>query len=952
MVAHRQRRYSQATMVVVLRAVLFGALCVGSLFFPRQARALSEAELCQRYLGIVEDAVTVFEPLWVDQSDRIPNSGFFDFSQYDDWKPKWYPAEITVPGNGMVIFCYSVLLTATDKQTFTDKHVPRATLLDHAVKAIRWCCLTSAYVDHPYPFPIKDGYPRRIKDGYWVRPLGHRTDVMGWLTVGAARLWHLLDEETRTLLGSVMTGTASKERLSRTWEYPQGGNHDVVKQDLASVIGAAYLCPDHPDAGRYMDFVRAVGIDLVSTRHDRAAATVAEGKPVREWASGWNLYQDYSSDHHGWAQVWYGGDMLFEGRHYVSLMSGVTGLGVPETWTYEGNGFDGVLEYLKALCLPEGEPASLHGMEYDAYYGAGLLGYAYGACVTKDRVSAALEERAASLLERHSRAVRVYDYHRNTWAKAAAAFLMHQHAGPRAEPLAFDQAWQALNGTYHYRWQQTLLHRSASRWASFSWGSISDPAKARPCGFVVPTRGLGPQPDPLIYLHRHSLAGEFTVEDGERPSVRPSPDSFYRFSRDDGGFHTAGRVVDPSLERYYAFWSFADGPCVIWHTGRARRPLRLSWSGMPVYFYVRPGITTSRRYYDAQGVCPLEEPARRTSSWWCVDDAIGVALAGDSGCVDIKRCVGNNWARTDKYKDKCDGVFVSAVSDLRLEAGDTACELAAAIYTDTPHLRVAKAAEQLGQNPLSLPAGWKGLVAPDAFCQGKRYLALANIHGIQTHANLELSFPEGAPVLSHEVLVVGARGFVTLSLGGLETYGQAIELYAETPSDEPVLARKDAPNRYLFRPVGRASVKLRYRGPSVDAFVIRPAEGTKERIIQAKTLDADRSFVVELDGPSSVEVRGPADLDQTGPAVELSDMALREDGQVTAEVTARDRSGIRDVTLYCDGKPVGRKSVSPYVWVSRPGEGAHTFHAVAVDASPGANSRKSFKRTLDVSKRR
>jgi len=952
MVGHRLHRYSQATTIVVLRMIFLWAFCVGSLCFPRQASALSEAQLCQRYLDIVEDAVSYFEPLWTDQSDRVPNSGFFDFSKYDDWAPRRYPAEIMVPGNGMVVFCYSVLLTETDKEAFTDKRVPRAVLLDHAIKAIRWCCLTSAYVDHPYPYPIENGYERRIKDGHWVRPLGHRTDVMGWLTVGAARLWDFLDEETRALLRSVMLGVASKERLSRTWECPQGGNHDVVKQDLASVIGAAYLYADHPDAGCYMDFVRAAGIDLVATQHDRATATVAEGEPVREWSAGWNLYQDYSSDHHGWAQVWYGGDMLFEGRYYVSLMSEATGLPVPKTWTYEGNGFDGVLEYLKALCLPEGEPASLHGMEYDAYYGAGLLGYAYGACVKKEPVSAALEERVAHLLERHSRAVKVYDYHRNTWAKAAAAFLMHRYAGPRAEPLAFDQAWQVLNGTYHYRWQQALLQRSASRWASFSWGSISNPNKARPCGFVVPTRGFETQLNPLIYLHHQSLAGEFKVKEDEPPGVRPPPDSFYRFERDDAGFHTAGAVVDPSLERYYAFWSFGDGPCVIWHASRARRVMRLSWSGMPIFFYVRAGVTTSRRYRDARGTCPLEQAARRASNWWCVDDAIGVAVAGGTGSIDIRRCVGNNWARTDSYKDKCDGVFVSAFSDLDLQAGDTACELAAAIYTDTPQARVAQAVEQISQNPLSLPAGWKGLVVPDASCPGKRYLALANIYGSRTRADLELSFAEGAPVLSNEVMIAGGRCVLALSLGDLETFQDAIELYAETLEGTPVLARKETFDRYLFRSVGRARVKLRYRGPAVDAFVIRPIEGSEERTVQAKALDADRSFVVELDRPSAIEVRGPADRDRTGPAVELGDPVVREDGQVTVEVTARDRSGIRDVALYCDGKPIGQRSVSPYIWVCHPGQGAHTFYAVAVDGSPGANSRASFKRTVDMSTRR
>ena len=223
-----------------------------------------------------------------------PTAGFFDFRKYNNWEPTWYAPEITVPGNGVIVFTYAVLLTETDKATFTDQEIPRAVLLDHAMKAIRWCCLTSAYVDHPYKFPIPGGYERRMSNGSWVRPIGHRTDVLGWLTVGAAMLWDKLDTDGRGLVEKVCVGAAPKQRYPRSWEIGQGGNQDVVKQDLGSTIGAAYLFPQRLDHNLYMDLVRAAGIDIVSTLHDRACTTMADGRPVRDWAGGWNLYPDYS----------------------------------------------------------------------------------------------------------------------------------------------------------------------------------------------------------------------------------------------------------------------------------------------------------------------------------------------------------------------------------------------------------------------------------------------------------------------------------------------------------------------------------------------------------------------------------------------------------------------------------------------------------------------------------
>jgi len=936
----------QRTVGVCIRAgLVLGVLCV-----PVSAQSLTEAEIQQRYLGIVEESVKAYEPLWADDSANVPNSGFFDFRKYNNWEPPWYAPEITVPGNGMVVFSYAVLLTQTDKETFSDQNIPRATLLDHAIKAIRWCCLTSAYVDHPYPYPIAGGYERRILKGSWVRPIGHRTDVLGWLTVGAGLLWDKLDADTRKMVEQVCIGAAPKERILRAWEYGQGGNQDVVKQDLGSTIGAAFLFPQRPDRNLYLDLVGAAGIDMVSTPHDRACTAPAEGRPVRDWASGWNLYQDYSSDHHGWAQVWYGIDKLFEGRYYVEILSHLTGIAVPETYTYPGSGFDGILDWAVTTCLPEGEPASVHGMEYDAYYGAGVLAYSYASTVTKDPIAAALEDRALNRLERHSRAVAQYDYHRNSSAKAAAALLMHKYRGPRVEPIGFTDAWQILNGAHHYRWQQTLVHRANDRWASFSWGSISRHERPRPTGFIVPARGLKADIEPLIYLHPESMAGEVSFRYEGGPAA--APDSLYRYACSDTGFRTAGVVSDQALQRYYAAWSFDSGPYVCMTAFKTVRSGRLTWSGLPVYFYVRPGLTGSRRYHDAEGNTALEQTLNHKSNWWCVNDAIGLVAAGGNGQVHVERSVGNNWARTSEYRDKCDGVFVSPIADQAAGPGDVPVSLTVAVYPDRPFDQISEASKVFAQYPLALPEGWKGLIVPDAPPTGRRFLAVANLFGKETQAPLTLALPEGAGILSCQTIVTGRVGSCTLELAGLETFGQALELYAEALNGKTVYARQETPRLYEFHPPAgqTARVRLRYRGVGGQAILIRPATGEGSRRITLNRLDADRSFTVDVAGLTYVGIEGPGYEDQTGPAIEITNLSVREDGRVTIEVAANDHSGLQSVDLYCDGQPIGQRVTTPYTWTHFPAEGYHTYQVMAIDASPQANTRASFKRTILVSK--
>jgi hypothetical protein len=937
---------------------------------------MTEEELTALYLGIVEDAVSVYEPIWTDESRRVPNSGFFDVRKYDDWTPsyKGYAGIVTIPLNGLVDFCYSILLNETDKPYFTAKKTPRAVLLDHAIKSIRWCCLTSVYVKNHYPYIYEDTAPQFLEGRYWRREFGYRADEVGFLTLAAARLWNQLDAETRGLVEEVMIGGAPKERFLRTWSPPQGGNHDQVKQDLGSTIGAAYLFPGRPDRALYEKLVGLGGLDLVSTLHDFANPTAVLGKPVRDWADGWNLYQDYSSDHHGWAQMWYGSDLIFEGWFYVNILSRRDSSPMPTTFTYPGNGFEGVSSRISILCLPEGDPISVHGMEYDSYYGSGLLAHLYRAVFQKDPVAAALEERAALLLKRNSDAVREYDYHRNNRAKAGVAYLTHKYGGGRAEPLTFDKAWAALSGTFRHPWWQNLLHRSANKLASFSWGTASSGSShfggegAGVVGHVIPARLDEADPEPLIYIHPSSITGEVDVTDAKGQKFQgPVPADLYRFRRDDAEFHTAGRVTIGPVEQRSAFFSFDDGPCVFVNLFKAADEANLTWTGIPTYFYVRPGMTSSRRFFDAAGERKLELPYEGRSSWWCVNDRLGaVMLDGADGgkgargaaafrmendVLTIKRTVGRNWARTDAYKDKCDTITTAAVRGAALKPGQIAGDAAAVFYPEWNHAAVADAARTLKGSALDLPAGWRGWVIP-----GKkgpvtlRHLAVANLDGEARQAQLSLTFDEGAPLLSLATLVQGKGGLTPVRLARFETCGETIDAYVESLGATAVEARRLSLGRYSLKPAfGKtATVRLRLAN-AAGPLQVMDAQGKTLPEVAPGRRAADGYFF-DISGEVNVVDRAALDRDRLGPAVEIGDVVVREDGRATVPVIARDQSGISQVTIFMDGKEVDSRETGPWVWAGWPGKGYHTFTAVARDASPRHNERKSDALTIRIPK--
>jgi hypothetical protein len=572
-------------------------------------------------------------------------------------------------------------------------------------------------------------------------------------------------------------------------------------------------------------------------------------------------------------------------------------------------------------------------------------------------VAAALEERAARLLQRHITTVRQYDYHRNSFAKAASCYLIHKIGGPRAEPVPFTEAFRRLEGTYHYRWQQAMIHRAAGKWASFSWGSITGGRLSRMCGHVVPARGLAEGLEPLIYLHPSSLIGGKTVKwEGKAPPSRPS-EVLYKHTRDDVSLSTAGVVDEAGIDRFYAFFSFDGGPCALFTVWRPKLACTLGFTGMPVFFYARDGITKSRVYRDAQGAQPLEQAAERTSSWWCVNNVLGVAVAGEDGPVRIRREVGYNWARTSAYRDACDTVYLGGVTDRAVAPGAAGVNLAAAFYPDTPAERVAIAAETLKRTAgaVRLPDGWKGLVVPDATVPGKRYLAVANLTRQNDSAAVELTFEEGAPPLGTETMITGRSALVFLTLEGLESFSQTLDLYVESLDGRRIRTLRQTPDRYVLDPVGDEAIKTRLRctAPDVGLFTVSTLEGKTVRTLPAAQLDETRSFTLELEQPVVISLSrsgtaGAPETDHVAPAVEIAEADIREDGRVLIEVAAQDQSGLSSVELFCDGKSLGPITAPPYLWVSRPGTGAHTYQATAIDASPQKNRRTSFKRTLVV----
>ncbi|MBL7224097.1 MAG: hypothetical protein ISS72_09610, partial [Candidatus Brocadiae bacterium] len=123
---------------------------------------------------------------------------------------------------------------------------------------------------------------------------------------------------------------------------------------------------------------------------------------------------------------------------------------------------------------------------------------------------------------------------------------------------------------------------------------------------------------------------------------------------------------------------------------RAADDLRVKWSGLRTEFFAREGLAAKLECQYEGGKRPLAGMPAQQSPWWCVNDRLGMVVLGGTGEVRSRRNIGENWARTSDYRDLATTLSVSRLKRTRAYAGQTAADVAAVLYVETPGQQVAK----------------------------------------------------------------------------------------------------------------------------------------------------------------------------------------------------------------------------------------------------------------------
>jgi hypothetical protein len=296
--------------------------------------------------------------------------------------------------------------------------------------------------------------------------------LAGWI------LWDKLDWEMKLSVARMLEFEANRfinldPKSSVTDDT--GAEENAWNSHCTSL--AFNMMPLHPNRNKWDIAAKKFMYNSFSVSSDSLDTNIGDnGKMISEWVSTVNARQDYIVENHKLVHIDYLKNtlcMLTENVIHYELM----GNQVPAAiFHHEPEVFD----ILKKSMMREGVAVSWGSNDWRINHGQAvdLISYAALNLVRKDRAAAYLENSAADymrLIQQKNNGY--YNFRRDIeWSGLAAtriinACLLHTISGESNMPLSEDEYNRKYNNITIFPYSKAVIHRTSSKFTSFSWGS-------------------------------------------------------------------------------------------------------------------------------------------------------------------------------------------------------------------------------------------------------------------------------------------------------------------------------------------------------------------------------------------------------------------------------------------------------------------------------------------------
>jgi hypothetical protein len=415
----------------------------------QESKPLNSA--ARQYLGMLENFAGFAEKHWNEKEESYDAAG----------------AGVTwARGNGGVCLMNAVLLTEwPERAVFSPKKIPRAILLDHARRAIRRLCLTSASCTDPRAIKPGTWGGQDLKRGGWHWQAGLETEH--WV-VAAHLLKAHLDDDTKALVRQVATAEAD----AAVREIPSARKGDTAADDCswnAGILGVcAAIYADDPRAAKWEEWAKRWALNMDGREPDRTSNRMVDGKPLKEWITSTNVFPDLTLENHGFWDLPY--QFGFAALAEPIIAYQLCGRKIPEA--FHANAREAGDNIHRWLVMPDGDllcPQGIDWAERDVQHSWGFT--ILGTLLDQPWARAA-EARCLQLLTRRQAAfgdgsIHALDFGYETdlaviWS---FSFLLHKHF-PRADSgPAFDEP----RGPKIFPHVAAAVHRTPDLVSSVTW---------------------------------------------------------------------------------------------------------------------------------------------------------------------------------------------------------------------------------------------------------------------------------------------------------------------------------------------------------------------------------------------------------------------------------------------------------------------------------------------------
>ncbi|MDD3078592.1 MAG: LamG domain-containing protein [Paludibacter sp.] len=661
-----------------------------------------------------------------------------------------------------------------------------------------------------------------------------------WCTSTAYASWLIWDELTDTDKAYVKKMIVAEANYKLSTTIPTQVNSDTKAEengwDTNILAIAAAMFPDEKNAEAWTYRCKQYAMNTYSVASDEYNYNETDGKYVRDWYIGANLFPDYALENHNFFHTSYLNIPIQEMSESLLAYKAVQDetnptFTIPQSLKHNvKNVWDSML---KEFIMADGILAMPNGNDWSMYIFDELATYSALACIYRDPDALMLESLVLQWARVRQTTTADGAFLLNpdvaerrmavTGRRLVFAHLYHDYF-PTSDMTATEwEDFSAAHETTKYLpYSGIIRSNNKDKYVTFSWFQSADGSSYKSyMGMVSPN---SPEYSNIIFPFKTSNTGNFTGYIDVSGYTRNASFIGNTYAMYPKSFATTGilNVTSGAMTKYLSFYS-TPGNAVIYH----EEMVPTASGTMTKDGGLMLGITTdvltktTRTLYSENGQTSTDGSTvtQLNGNWVNVDNVFGMVVNGGNGIA-----FGEKELSTSVYVSKLYGSYSSTSQSFT--AGSTFLSRSAIAYpeVDATTTQTLSAKEKYPE----VAAGWKATAAEDP--DGRRYMLISNFRSASA-TNVSLSYSEGAPVFDKVTTI--KNDSATASFYTTSNSSQVNELYCfvKDASSELKAVQGDDPYTFYMKnknsSPATATVAIWHNGSYSSAPISIPANGSK-----------------------------------------------------------------------------------------------------------------------------